>query len=223
VENLRKEKKVNDQEDASLYDVVLYDIVHEKIYYPYFCKWSISAQDFFCKMLDVSIHVSIALVLFCGFFFHQDRDTGLAMSVTFATFMKDYLNLLSIIFLVRSVSINLTILPQCDFRSKKAVDEKDKSEGLKKVWKLLTMQSVEFGYKNDLLFSGHSAFLILSSLMIHHFTTIYYLLKIMIWIICILLTLGFPCSMKHYTVDVLFAWITTLFIFQNYHNLLGKD
>lgn len=181
----------------------LYDVVHQYLH-PLFAKQSNGFQDSFCHLLDILMHCVFALVILIG---------AMYSTLPFAEFLSHFLNLLSIVYLLRCLSFNMTVLPQCDFRHKSFNPQ---GSSFLTAANFLLMRTTQFGYKNDLLFSGHSALFVLSSLMIQHYTLVGANLKLALWLISGVLSLALLCAKKHYSIDVFYAWITVGFIFQNY-------
>jgi hypothetical protein len=233
-ETLSREKQQEQKEEENQ----LYDVIHEIIYYPIFSKLDQKLQNLIVKFLDIFIHVTFFLVVFLGIFFLQGE-------IRFEEFFSRYLNRLSLVFLIRNISFNLTILPRCDYTTflkkseqktfddsdegkekgkvkgkeekgkvkgkeeKGKVKGKEETNAVKIVFDFLTMKETKFGYKNDLLFSGHTAFLVTSFLMIHQFACAPTFFLATMWTSGLIVTLGLACTKKHYTVDILFAWITS--------------
>lgn len=181
---------------------ILPDVIHTWCH-PVFARQSKSFQDALCHLLDVWIYAVAAITTLVA-----SRYAILPLEDFFAHSFY----LISIVALVRCLSFNMTILPQCDFRPKKAAQ----GNSFKELLNLVLLKNTQFGYTNDLLFSGHTAFSFLSSLMIQRYTSLAEPFKWMLWSSTFLLSLGLVCSKKHYSIDIFFAWITTCFIFQNY-------
>lgn len=186
----------------------LTDILHQ-IFYPIFVKRSNRFQDLFCGVLDGLVYFLFVFLVVVGLS---------CATIPADKFFAHFLNNLSIIHLVRCVCFSVTVLPQCDFRPKRRTEGQT---SFQEFVNLLTLKSIQFGHKNDLLFSGHSAFYCLFCLTIYHFTILGSVTKFCLLLLCLASSFALVCSKKHYTVDVVFAWITTTFIFQNYWHLIS--
>lgn len=121
-----------------------------------------------------------------------------------------FLNLLSIIYLFRTFSFTITILPKCGIMP----DKTDKSVG-SILYKYLTLKDKHTGYNNDLLFSGHTAFMFLYFLYLSHFNYISVGSSYILFSVNFILSILNIISKCHYSIDILYGYIVTLFIFQN--------
>lgn len=125
---------------------------------------------------------------------------------------------LSFIYLFRSISFSITILPKCG----KMKDKDNNRSSFQILYDYLSLSDKHTGHNNDLLFSGHSSFMLLYVLYLSYFSVIplpiVYLLHFINFILSILNIL----SRCHYSIDVLYAYIVTIFIFQNTIGYLDK-
>ena len=124
--------------------------------------------------------------------------------------LPQFLNLLSIIYLLRTFSFTITILPKCG----KMKDKTDKS-AVNILYNYITLKDRHSGYNNDLLYSGHSAFMHLYFLYLNHYNCISDNKKMIVFSINLILSILNILSRCHYSIDILFAYITTTFVFQN--------
>ena len=132
------------------------------------------------------------------------------------THLMSFLFDLSIIYLLRTISFTLTILPKCG-----QMRDKDNNRSCVNILlDYLFFKDLHTGHNNDLLFSGHTAFMTLYCL---HFSRFYvtgfftYLYSYQIWLVNIVLSLINILSKCHYSIDVFYAYIVTIFVFQNIH------
>lgn len=124
--------------------------------------------------------------------------------------ISKFLNLLSIIYLIRTFSFTITILPKCG-----KIKDKTETNSIKMLYNYLTLKDRHSGYNNDLLFSGHTSFMHLYYLYLRHFNYISNGTSMILFSINLLLSLLNILSRCHYSIDILYAYITTTFIFQN--------
>ena len=106
-------------------------------------------------------------------------------------FILDYFILLFIIYCIRSVTIQLTVLP--------------KMKNCKHNFNLN-------GFCYDKIFSGHVAFLFLFTLFLLQYKFISF---ISLFIINVLYGLLIIATRSHYTIDVVVSLLVSLFVFQN--------
>lgn len=121
-----------------------------------------------------------------------------------------FLNLLSIIYLLRTLSFTITILPKCGL-----MPDKTNKSALSILYNYASMKDRHTGHNNDLLFSGHTAFMFLYYLYLSHFNFIPVNLQYILFIVNLLLSILNILSRCHYSICILYAYITTLCVFQN--------
>lgn len=126
-----------------------------------------------------------------------------------------FLNLLSLIYLIRTFSFTITILPKCG-----KIKDKTETNSFKILYNYLSLKDRHSGYNNDLLFSGHTSFMHLYYLYLTYFKYISNTNSIILFTINFLLSLLNIVSRCHYSIDILYAYITTTFIFQNLINIV---
>jgi hypothetical protein len=136
---------------------------------------------------------------------------------TLVLFFNNYIHIflyqLSILYLLRSISFSITLLPKCG----KMKDKDNTRSSFRMLFDYLILRDTHTGHNNDLLFSGHSCFMLLYTLHVGKYytfppQTIIYLLHIVNGIMSMLNIV----SRCHYSIDILYAYITTIFIFQNF-------
>ena len=114
---------------------------------------------------------------------------------------------------MRTISFTITILPKCG-----KMPDKDNSRSCYQILKdYATFQDTHTGHNNDLLFSGHTAFMTLYCLYVSHYYPEYLVISSMSWILNIGLSILNIMSRCHYSIDIFYALITTTFVFQNLH------
>jgi hypothetical protein len=116
-------------------------------------------------------------------------------------------NFVSLLLLFRSASFCLTILPKCD-RHKLAHKEVS-------LWRVYEYYSrpYDLGGTNDLLFSGHVSILVVLSKCLVDFAKFN---AYVIWPWTVMLSCLVVVLKKHYSIDVLYAYIVTLYGFSLY-------
>ena len=124
--------------------------------------------------------------------------------------LPTFLNLLSIIYFIRTFSFTITILPKPG-----KMKNKTDTSVVSILYKYITLKDKHTGYNNDLLFSGHTSFMHLYYLYLTHFNYISPTNGKILFIINLLLSLLNVLSRCHYSICILFAYITTTFVFQN--------
>jgi hypothetical protein len=107
------------------------------------------------------------------------------------SFIIDYLILLLIVYIIRGITIQLTVLPKM---------------------KSCTGSFNINGFCYDKIFSGHVAFLFLFTLFLFHYNLLSF---ISLFIINLLYGLLIIATRSHYTIDVVVALLVSLFVFQN--------
>lgn len=162
--------------------------------------------DFFhCESLDFSEYYMVSdYFIMSGIFL---------LFTTFNSFWSSFLYDLSLIYMLRTLSFSLTILPKCG----KMKDKDNNRTCAQILWDYASFKDRHTGHNNDLLFSGHTAFMTLYCLHVSYFYPEYVYFNF----ICAILTGGLSVwnvfSRCHYSIDILYALITTTLIFQNNH------
>lgn len=110
----------------------------------------------------------------------------------------------SVIFLLRSILVNVTILPSCN--SEKCTNY----EGLYKYI---------FGHCNDKILSGHISIGILLLYLMNKYELVNYFWSNFYIVLLFILSILIVAVRWHYTIDVLFAYIITLFLIYLYPDL----
>lgn len=159
-------------------------------------------SDIFLKYYTISDYVISFYIANLVLFFNKHIDI--------------FLYQLSILYLLRSISFSITLLPKCG----KMADKNDNTGSFKILYQYLTLKDTHTGHNNDLLFSGHSTFMLLTTLYISRFYDIHIIIKIILHTINICMSLLNILSRCHYSIDILYAYITTIFVFQNTVELL---
>jgi hypothetical protein len=177
---------------------VLYDVGHAYLAPLLHRYCSDAAVRLLSKALDLSIPLCVACCLVGLNFFTIDQRPVRIVSVTL---------LIAALFLFRCATFCLTVLPQCDFRPKQYDPRADSP------WKwalqIFTLQRYEFGYKNDLMFSGHVSILLICALFINYYTCLPPLLKTLQFVAIPWVSLSLVALKRHYSIDVVFAWLAT--------------
>ena len=130
--------------------------------------------------------------------------------------ITDFLMILSILLLVRAVSYNVTVLPTCDTRK----DLTFIHDSLWTIIKYYVMNPFSLGGINDLLFSGHCSFLTLLTLFLTSYGTHVLIFKMMLWIVTCIISFLIVALRRHYTIDIMYAFIVTHYVFIHYDPLL---
>jgi hypothetical protein len=125
--------------------------------------------------------------------------------------ISKFINLLAIVYLFRTLFFTITILPKCGLMP----DKTDKSVR-SILYKYITFKDKHTGYNNDLLFSGHTAFMFLYYLYLVKFNFITYNKSIVLFMINLILSILNILSRCHYSIDIVLGYIMPLFIFQNF-------
>jgi hypothetical protein len=128
----------------------------------------------------------------------------------FNNHLPQFLNLLSIIYLLRTFSFTITILPKPG-----KMKDKENTNVFKTFYNYITLKENHFGHVNDLLYSGHTSFVHLYYLYLTHFNYITPTNGRILFSVNLLLSLLNVLSRCHYSICILFAYITTTFVFQN--------
>lgn len=122
-----------------------------------------------------------------------------------------FLNCLSVLYLLRSASFTVTILPKCG-----TMPNKDMTRSSVTMLKdYISFKDKHPAGHNDMLPSGHCTFLTLYALYISEFCNIGLFSQCLIWGINFILGMITIASRCHYSIDVLYAFISTLCVFQN--------
>ena len=110
----------------------------------------------------------------------------------FTNFVVDFLKLFFIIYIIRFIFTQITVLP--------------------KIKHCNIQQFNPFGYCYDKIFSGHISFLFLFTLFLYetNYISIYILGILNIINMCLIIS-----TRAHYTIEVIVAFIITFFIFKN--------
>lgn len=111
----------------------------------------------------------------------------------------DFFIVYAILIIIRTISMSITILP----------------DWCTTIWKKYGKNNV-FGGCRDKLFSGHTATALLFSLFIYKKTNM-----VGIFLLPVIVSLCTLISREHYSIDVLFAWIITIFVWQNRQLILA--
>lgn len=163
---------------------VLYD--HAHIYMPDLSKYY--------QIGDLFIGLYVGILIF----FYNER-------------LDIFLYILTILYLFRTFSFTVTLLPKCG-----TMPDKDMTRSSKQIlMDYILFKDTHFGARIDMLPSGHCTVLTLIVLHISKYNDPHHYVKIGFWILnCMLYTLT-VISKCHYTIDVVFAYITTVFVYQN--------
>lgn len=189
---------------------VLYDLI-QKLFYPYFVQQNLMIQNIICKFLDLSISLFIGILIFTAICYVDSSSSTTTSNAI--EYVQNFVHLITILNIIRMIFYNCTVLPQTDFRPKKYNLNEN---SFTTVIKFLTFQHTEFGYRNDLIFSGHTCLIVLVNLMIEYYTSAPRIMKNLLWIVGIILSFILIVTKKHYTIDVLVAWVVTLLVFEKY-------
>lgn len=150
--------------------------------------------------------------------YYRISDNFIFLSISSLIFyynsnLMSFLFDLSIIYLLRTISFTITILPKCGF-----MKDKDNTRSCVQILKdYVTFKDVHTGHNNDLLFSGHTAFMTLYCYHLGYFYDISESFKMIIWGLNFLLSLLNVASRCHYSIDVFYAYIVTSFVFGKLH------
>lgn len=154
-----------------------------------------------------------------------------------ATRIENFMMKLYVLFILRAIINIVTILPQCDFTEKPVHVMKDSLAKL--IIKSFTFQT-EWGFTNDLLPSGHVILMCLSCLHVEAalrtdlsdrlfldwnwgttlhleldlFDLFLLAIRIIIWPLTVLFSLAIIARRKHYSIDVIFGFILTCFVYK---------
>lgn len=180
----------------------LYDVLHQ-----YNFATLKKYETVIIKYMDLYIY-GVLLAFIISFVFYPSMEGR-------GNFIQGIVFLLTIA-LVRIISYSVTILPACDVRIKDHDPYNDKP--WKTVYQLLTFKKLELGYKNDLLFSGHVSIILGVNMYIEEYTRIPDCVKYFLWLNLFVISILLPLYKKHYTIDILYAYITTIFLKQNFFN-----
>ena len=123
----------------------------------------------FLKFYNISDYV-IYMYILSLFYFNNNLST--------------FLNLLSIVYFIRTFSFTITILPKCG----KMKDKTDKS-ALNIMYNYIILKDKHTGYNNDLLFSGYTAFMHLYYLYLTHYNYVSYNRGILLFSVNLLLSI----------------------------------
>ena len=116
---------------------------------------------------------------------------------------------------LRTLSFCITILPKSGL-----MPDKDMNQSIKKIiTDYLTLKEIHTGFNQDMFFSGHCTFIVVCSLYMTRFYPEYILTNIGLWILTISNSLFIVLTRCHYSIDVLYAFITSMFVFQNLDKL----
>lgn len=140
----------------------------------------------------------------------------LSLILYFNSHISIFLFQLSIIYLLRSFSFSITLLSKPGKMSDKNHDQ----SSLKMLYDYISLNDKHTGMNNDLLFSGHTSFMCLYSLYLAHFEYVPDSVLVSIWMINGFLSILNVLSRCHYSIDVFYAYIATIFVFQNTIELL---
>src|SRR5439155_1700177 len=121
--------------------------------------------------------------------------------------------LTALLTLLRSVSYNLTLLPPCSTMPEKPHYETESCSRI--LLRYLLHKDTHFGYYNDLLFSGHTSFVVMFCLHVSYFHLAPIWLLSCFWCVAVGTSFVIICSRCHYTIDVVYAWVVTMFVFQH--------
>ena len=171
--------------------------------------------------------------------FYEDRSipdyfvfSTVLMSVVFLSFhparvviLKRALLIIGTIYLIRSCTLMLTILPDPSFACKSdplagSPDEDLFFEGLRSTLQLR---------KNcgDLVFSGHTSLMIVSALFFTEYINglltsrvVRMSIVLLLWMLAFLGALSILACRMHYSIDILFAMLVVTIVFKTYHSLV---
>lgn len=129
--------------------------------------------------------------------------------------LEDIIFLVSILLLIRALFYCTTILPQVD-RTKKKFTYTDLN--FKAIIYHYYKKPYDLGGTNDLIFSAHVSIMVLLSLYITNYISLIIVIKWLIWITTIIMSIIIAIFKKHYTVDIISAYVTTLCIFSIYNS-----
>ena len=159
------------------------------------------------NLADIYVHLYLVLVLIYLFFICDH----------FQTAMRRFLWVMGTLYLLRSFTITFTILPTpfegCELPLGDS-QHRIMSESLFSIaFKIITLRYSTCG---DVLYSGHTMTLTLSTLLLHIYST-NILIKISAWIINIIGMLLIIATHFHYSDDVVIAFFLTILSFMIYH------
>lgn len=133
----------------------------------------------------------------------------------------DFLTILSVLLVVRAVSYCVTLLPACD----KGRDTTFIRGSVWEVVKYYVAHPFKLGGTNDLLFSGHCSFLTLLGLFLGAYVDdvgYLFLCKVVLWTGVVGVSLLIVLLKRHYTIDILYAFIVTHYCFGCYFGYFGR-
>jgi hypothetical protein len=135
----------------------------------------------------------------------------LLLIMYFNTYLNAFFIVQTIINVLRCISFSLTILPKPGL-----MENKNPKRSLYEItWAYFSMKDKHVGFNNDLLFSGHVSLLVTVSLYMSYFYSSFIILNIILWITTVSFSMIIILSRCHYTIDVLYAYIICILIFQN--------
>ena len=113
--------------------------------------------------------------------------------------------------ILRCISFSITILPKPGLHG-----HKDPSRNLWEItWDYFSFKDRHVGFNNDLMFSGHTSLLVSVCIHMTYFYPEYAILNIILWLGTLITSFIIVTSRCHYTIDVAYAYIVPLFVFQN--------
>ncbi len=151
------------------------------------------------KYTDILINVNFILLFF---FFNKNIDK--------------FLFLMSANYVARAISFSSTILPKCG-----NMKDKDNNRSCTSIlMDYITLKDTHTGHNNDLLFSGHVSFCTLFNLYCRRFGYVSNRTSNIMWVINIINSLMIILTRCHYSIDVIYAYITTFVIYKNLINFI---
>lgn len=182
---------------ASLYMGRRLNKVHTIPHAPLIDVLHTDSLRFMHKYYTVSDYLINGMVAIVVLFFNEHLST--------------YFTLLGVMYYTRIFTFSFTILPKPGLMTHKNVEES--IFGLIK--NNFTGKDVHTGFNNDLIFSGHTGILSMTSMYMTYFYPTHILLNTAMWLSTIGASFLIIISRCHYTVDVQLAYVVTLCIFQN--------
>ncbi len=124
--------------------------------------------------------------------------------------VPNILFVVSFILIIRSVFYCVTILPQCDVAKRQFTFSE---WNFKSIVSHYYNKPYDLGGTNDLIFSAHASVIVLLSLYLTNYAFVSLFSRVIIWLTTGLMSLMIVVFKKHYTIDIITAVVTTLYIF----------
>lgn len=150
----------------------------------------------YLKYYNISDHF-IHFYILTLFYYHDHID--------------DFLNMLSLVYLLRTIFFTITILPKCG-----KMKNKTETSFYEILYNHITLKETHSGYNNDLFFSGHTSFMYLYNLYLVHFNYIEFNTGVLLFGLNLFLSILNILSRCHYSICILGAYCMTTLIYQNY-------